>query len=32
MQVFKTMFKVMRSRLPSAMIYIIIFLAISVNL
>jgi len=29
MQVFKTMFKVMRSRLPSAMIYIIIFLAIS---
>ena len=30
MQVFKTMFKIMRNRLPSAMIYIIVFIAISV--
>lgn len=29
MQVFKAMFRVMRSRIPSAMIYIIMFLAIS---
>jgi len=30
MQVFKTMFKVMRNRLPSALIYIIVFVVISV--
>ncbi|MDD7515842.1 ABC transporter permease [Ruminococcus flavefaciens] len=30
MQVFKTMFKVMRNRLPSALIYIIVFIVISV--